>query len=118
MTSSFVLQRIKQSATIVCAKACYQDPELVELIASSGFDAVWICLEHESMHIVGATGMGGGVALETELREGGIIEEIRLDLAVQNPPRSPSMMDLLLFDKCRREPMHGEISRERFSVMA
>jgi flavin-dependent dehydrogenase len=56
------------------------------------------------MHIVGATGLGGGVALETELREGGIIEELRLDLAVQNPQRSPSMMDLLLFDKCRREP--------------
>ena len=56
------------------------------------------------MHIVGATGLGGGVALETELREGGIIEELRLDLAVRNPQRSPSMMDLLLFDKCRREP--------------
>lgn len=56
------------------------------------------------MHIVGATGLRGGVALETELREGGIIEEIRLDLAVQNPQRSPSMMDLVLYDKCRREP--------------
>jgi len=56
------------------------------------------------MHIVGATGLRGGVALETELREGGIVEEIRLDLAVQNPQRSPSMMDLLLYDKCRREP--------------
>ncbi|MBL9214473.1 MAG: FAD-dependent oxidoreductase [Opitutaceae bacterium] len=56
------------------------------------------------MHIVGATGLRGGVALETELREGGIVEELRLDLAVHNPQRSPSMMDLLLFDKCRREP--------------
>ncbi|OAI57996.1 pyridine nucleotide-disulfide oxidoreductase, partial [Verrucomicrobiaceae bacterium SCGC AG-212-N21] len=56
------------------------------------------------MHIVGATGLSGGVALETELREGGIIEEIRLDLAVHNPQRSPSLMDLLLYDKCRREP--------------
>ncbi len=56
------------------------------------------------MHIVGATGLRGGVALETELREGGIVEEIRLDLSVQNPQRSPSMMDLLLYDKCRREP--------------
>jgi hypothetical protein len=56
------------------------------------------------MHIVGATGLGGGQALETELREGGIIEEIRLELAVHNPQRSPSMMDLLLYDKCRREP--------------
>jgi hypothetical protein len=56
------------------------------------------------MHIVGATGLRGGVALESELREGGLIEEIRLDLAVHNPQRSPSMMDLLLYDKCRREP--------------
>lgn len=56
------------------------------------------------MHIVGATGLKAGVALETELREGGLIEEIRLDLAVHNPQRSPAMMDLLLFDKCRREP--------------
>lgn len=56
------------------------------------------------MHIVGATGLGGGEELQNELREGGIIEELRLDLAVQNPQRSPAMMDLLLYDKCRREP--------------
>ena len=56
------------------------------------------------MHIVGATGLEGGHALETELREGGIMEEIRLDLAVHNPQRSASMMDLVLYDKCRREP--------------
>lgn len=56
------------------------------------------------MHIVGATGLHGGQPLETELREGGIIEEIRLDLAVHNPQRSPAMMDLVLYDKCRREP--------------
>jgi len=56
------------------------------------------------MHIVGATGLSGGVELETELREGGIIEELRLDITVQNPQRSPSVMDLLLYDKCRREP--------------
>lgn len=56
------------------------------------------------MHVVGATGLRGGHALETELREGGIVEEIRLDLAVHNPQRSAAMMDLLLYDKCRREP--------------
>jgi hypothetical protein len=56
------------------------------------------------MHIVGATGLDAGVALETELREGGIVEELRLDLAVHNAQRSPSMFDLLLYDKCRREP--------------
>jgi hypothetical protein len=56
------------------------------------------------MHIVGATGLSGGEELQNELREGGIIEELRLDLAVQNPQRSPALMDLLLYDKCRREP--------------
>ncbi|MCB1277731.1 FAD-dependent oxidoreductase [Prosthecobacter sp.] len=56
------------------------------------------------MHIVGATGLGGGDELQNELREGGIIEELRLDLAVQNPQRSPALMDLILYDKCRREP--------------
>jgi hypothetical protein len=56
------------------------------------------------MHIVGATGLRGGVELEDELREGGIVEELRLDLCVRNPQRSPSLMDLVLYDKCRREP--------------
>ena len=56
------------------------------------------------MHIVGATGLHGGRELTAELREGGIIEELRLDLAAQNPQRSASMLDLLLYDKCRREP--------------
>ncbi len=56
------------------------------------------------MHIVGATGLGDGKALASELREGGLIEEIRLEMAVHNPQRSPSMMDLVLYDKCRREP--------------
>ncbi|GAB5562247.1 MAG: hypothetical protein SynsKO_38940 [Synoicihabitans sp.] len=56
------------------------------------------------MHIVGATGLRGGVALETELREGGIMEEIRLELAVRNPQRSASVFDLVLYDKCRSEP--------------
>lgn len=57
------------------------------------------------MHIVGADASGArGVALETEAREGGIIEEIRLENAVHNPQRSASMFDLILYDKCRMEP--------------
>lgn len=56
------------------------------------------------MHIVGATGLHGGAPLREELREGGIIEELRLELAVRNPQRSPAMMDLALYDACRREP--------------
>ena len=56
------------------------------------------------MHIVGADASGGrGVELETEAREGGIIEEIRLETAVRNPQRSASMLDLILYEKCRAE---------------
>ena len=59
------------------------------------------------MHIVGANGTGRferGTELETEAREGGIIEEIRLENCVRNPQRSAAMFDLILYDKCRAEP--------------
>lgn len=56
------------------------------------------------MHMVGADCSGKrGIDLETEAREGGIVEEIRLDCCVRNPQRSPSMMDLILYEKCRAE---------------
>jgi len=56
------------------------------------------------MHIVGADASGKrGIPLATETREGGIIEEIRLDTSVRNPQRSPSMLDLILYEKCRAE---------------
>ncbi len=59
------------------------------------------------MHVVGANGVGRndrGAELETEAREGGIIEEIRLENCVRNPQRSASMFDLILYDMCRAEP--------------
>ncbi|HIF00920.1 MAG TPA: FAD-dependent oxidoreductase [Fuerstia sp.] len=59
------------------------------------------------MHIVGANGTGSsdrGCELQTEAREGGIIEEIRLENCVRNPQRSASMFDLILYEKCRAEP--------------
>ena len=59
------------------------------------------------MHIVGANGTGSfdrGEELQTEAREGGIIEEIRLENCVRNPQRSASMFDLILYEKCRAEP--------------
>ncbi len=55
------------------------------------------------MHIVGANGDRRGKELETETRETGIIEEIRLDNAWRNVQGSPSMLDFLLYDKCREE---------------
>jgi hypothetical protein len=56
------------------------------------------------MHIVGADQSGKrGKELETEAREGGIIEEIRLENCVRNPQRSSSMFDLILYGKARAE---------------
>lgn len=69
MPPSTVLQKIRQGATVLTAKASYADPELVELIASSGFDAVWICLEHKRMDpsavyaLIQACRLGGADAL-------------------------------------------------------
>lgn len=56
------------------------------------------------MHIVGADGGRQGSPLEMEAREGGIIEEIRLETAVRNPQRAASMLDLVFYEKCRAEP--------------
>lgn len=57
------------------------------------------------MHIVGADAHGlRGIELETEARESGLIEEIRLRNCVANPQRSNSMLDVTLYDLCRSEP--------------
>lgn len=56
------------------------------------------------MHIVGANAYRPGMDLELEARETGIIEEIRLENAVRNAQRSPSMFDFILYDKCKAEP--------------
>ncbi len=53
------------------------------------------------MHICGADCSGG--RSDTDARETGIIEELRLHDAVHNPHRSASMWDLLLYDTIRRE---------------
>lgn len=54
------------------------------------------------MNISGASTIG--TILEAERRESGIIEEIMLECAVRNPQRSASMLDLILYEKCRAEP--------------
>ncbi|GIV19317.1 MAG: hypothetical protein KatS3mg023_1068 [Armatimonadota bacterium] len=53
------------------------------------------------MHICGADCSGG--RQDTDSRETGILEELRLEDAVYNPQRSASMWDLLLYDKVRSE---------------
>lgn len=52
------------------------------------------------MHIVGADNHKG----RPGWREGGIIEELRLDDAANNPQRSWELWDLLLYDKLISEP--------------
>ncbi|RPH94994.1 MAG: FAD-dependent oxidoreductase [Calditrichaeota bacterium] len=52
------------------------------------------------MHIVGADNHGA----RPGWREGGILEELRLDNAVRNPQQSWEVWDLLLYDKCISEP--------------
>jgi len=47
MISSRILKKISQGSPILCAKASYQDPEIVELMGTFNFDGIWICLEHK-----------------------------------------------------------------------
>ncbi len=54
------------------------------------------------MHIVGADCHGS--RNDTDARETGILEELRLECAVRNPQRSASMWDLLLYEWIKREP--------------
>ena len=55
------------------------------------------------MHIVGANTGRPCEDLVLEARETGIVEEIRLENAYRNAQRSPSMFDLILYEKCRAE---------------
>jgi hypothetical protein len=48
--------------------------------------------------------LGRGISLETEAREGGICEEIRLDNSMANPQFCAEMLDLTFLDKFRAEP--------------
>ncbi len=52
------------------------------------------------MHIVGANNHGG----RPGWREGGLLEELRLDDAANNPQRCWELWDLLLYDKVISEP--------------
>ncbi|MCA9299175.1 MAG: FAD-dependent oxidoreductase, partial [Phycisphaerales bacterium] len=52
------------------------------------------------MHIVGADCHGS----RPGWREGGLIEEFRLEDAVHNPHRAYELWDLMLYDKCVSEP--------------
>lgn len=63
------------------------------------------CSSEVRMHIVGADmSKRPGREFKVEAREGGIIEEVRLDTCVKNPQRSASMLDLVLYELCVAEP--------------
>ena len=49
MIASIVREKLSSGTPISCAKACYADPEIVEMIGQAGFDCVWICLEHRKL---------------------------------------------------------------------
>ena len=49
MLKSIVREKLSAGEPVVCSKACYADPEIVEMMGQSGFDCVWICLEHRQL---------------------------------------------------------------------
>lgn len=55
------------------------------------------------LSLLGADQWGRRGQAGAETREGGIVEEIRLENCVRNPQCSASMADLILFDTCRAE---------------
>ena len=69
MSPSIVRKKLAAREPLLCAKSCYQDPELVELLASAGFSAIWICLEHKRVDpaviyaLIQACRLGGADAL-------------------------------------------------------
>ena len=69
MSPSLVRQKIARGETVWCAKACYYDPELVELMSGFGFDGIWICLEHKRLDpsttysLIQACRLGGADAI-------------------------------------------------------
>lgn len=69
MPTSLLKQKLAAGESAFCAKACYADPELVELMASGGVDALWICLEHKRLSpeaiysLIQACRLGGAEAV-------------------------------------------------------
>lgn len=69
MSSSPLKHKLASGGHVLTAKACYQDPELVELMASSGVDGIWICLEHKRLSpdtiyaLIQACRLGGAEAV-------------------------------------------------------
>ena len=46
MRSSQVLAKLRAGEVVSCVKSNLADPRVVEIAALSGFDCVWVCMEH------------------------------------------------------------------------
>jgi len=46
MKKSNVREKIRNGETIVSARCCYTDPEIIGLMAMLGYHYVWVCTEH------------------------------------------------------------------------
>ncbi|WP_414662555.1 HpcH/HpaI aldolase family protein [Horticoccus sp. 23ND18S-11] len=65
MLHSRIRKKLALGETVLCAKASFPDPDIVELMGTFGFDGVWICLEHRRVdpavvnHMIRASRLGG-----------------------------------------------------------
>lgn len=65
MIPSRIRRKLARQETVLCAKSSYQDPEVIELMGTFGFDGIWICLEHRRVdpsmvnHLIRACRLGG-----------------------------------------------------------
>ncbi len=46
MQKSRVLEKLRRGEPVLCTKANFKDPAIIELIGLIGFDCIWICQEH------------------------------------------------------------------------
>jgi len=46
MQKSRVLEKLRSGNPVLCTKANFKDPAIIELIGLIGFDCVWLCQEH------------------------------------------------------------------------
>lgn len=46
MQKSKVLEKLSKGEPVLCTKANFKDPAIIELIGLIGFDCIWICQEH------------------------------------------------------------------------
>lgn len=131
MLPARVPPKLAAGETILTAKACYTDPELVELIASSGFDAVWICLEHKrvdaaALHaMIQACRLGGADAL-VRVRPSNYSEVLQLIEAgargimlprVRHPDEVRAVVDAMKFPPLGRRGYDGIHAEADFGRM-